>query len=392
MGRPALPIGTGGVIRTTRYARSGAGPGRVFRARARFRDVDGVTRQVERHRPTAGEAERVLREALRDRGRVMAGSVVSLETKVRAVGEAWWETVRAKGRSPGTVQAYRYRLDNSVLPALGGLRLRELTVGVIDRHLQTVARRHGPGTAKLDRTALSGICGYAARHDALSRNLVREAGPIAAGRKPERRTLTLAGAARLRALLAEDSTAVGRDLPDFVGMMLATGMRIGECSALTWNTLDLDAGTVEIRGTAIRILGRGMVIKPTPKTDASHRLLHLPSWCVGMLRRRRSQHASRAAPGALGGDAPVFTAPKGGLRDASNTQEHLTQAFTAAGFGGLTSHGLRRTVATAMDEAGLSARAAADQLGHAHPSLTTDVYFARKTGDTGAAALLEALA
>lgn len=44
-----------------------------------------------------------------------------------------------------------------------------------------------------------------------------------------------------------------------------------------------------------------------------------------------------------------------------------------------------------MDEACLSGRAAADQLGHAKPSVTQDVYFGRKTRNTGAAAILETL-
>jgi hypothetical protein len=44
-----------------------------------------------------------------------------------------------------------------------------------------------------------------------------------------------------------------------------------------------------------------------------------------------------------------------------------------------------------MDNAGLSSRAAADQLGHANTAMTTDVYFGRKVATTGAPAVLEAL-
>ena len=44
-----------------------------------------------------------------------------------------------------------------------------------------------------------------------------------------------------------------------------------------------------------------------------------------------------------------------------------------------------------MDEAGLSARAAADQLGHAKVSMTQDHYFGRKIAKTGAADVLEAM-
>jgi len=42
-----------------------------------------------------------------------------------------------------------------------------------------------------------------------------------------------------------------------------------------------------------------------------------------------------------------------------------------------------------LDEAGLSARAVADQLGHSRPSMTQDVYMGRKVASTAAAEALE---
>ena len=97
------------------------------------------------------------------------------------------------------------------------------------------------------------------------------------------------------------------------------------------------------------------------------------------------------ATGAARGSRPVFPAPLGGWRDPSNPQADLRDAFTAAGFDWVTTHTFRKTVATLMDHAGLSSRAAADQLGHANTSMTTDVYFGRKVATTGAAAVLETL-
>lgn len=46
----------------------------------------------------------------------------------------------------------------------------------------------------------------------------------------------------------------------------------------------------------------------------------------------------------------------------------------AEAFGWVTSHTYRRTVATRLDDAGLSACAIADHLGHAKPSMTQDVF------------------
>jgi integrase len=85
----------------------------------------------------------------------------------------------------------------------------------------------------------------------------------------------------------------------------------------------------------------------------------------------------------------VFCSVLGGLRDRDNALGDLRNALNAAGFEWVTSHTFRRTVATLMDQSGLTARAAADQLGHSHPSLTQDVYYGRRIANTGAAYVLE---
>jgi integrase len=139
-----------------------------------------------------------------------------------------------------------------------------------------------------------------------------------------------------------------------------------------------------VRAAVVRVKGQGLVVKKT-KTDTGARTLVLPQWCVTMLRDR----ATRAQP--LEESDPVFPAPLGGWRDSSNTQADLRDAFAMPGFDRVTSHVFRETVATLMDQAGLSSRAAAYQLGHANTSMTTDVYFGRKVPATGAAAVLEAL-
>ena len=195
--------------------------------------------------------------------------------------------------------------------------------------------------------------------------------------------LTAAQAAQLRAALTYDEKAVRRDLPDLVSGMLATGLRVGEVCALTWDCVDFDASTVRTNGIVVRIPGMGLTIKTDESNKVTRRTLRLPSWATEMLRMRASHFVHS--------HDPIFPAPLGGLRDPSNTQADLRDAFATAGFEWVTSHVLRRTVATLMDQAGLSARAAADQLGHSKPSMTTDNYYGRGVVDTGAADVLEQL-
>ncbi|GAA1826557.1 tyrosine-type recombinase/integrase [Microlunatus capsulatus] len=116
--------------------------------------------------------------------------------------------------------------------------------------------------------------------------------------------------------------------------------------------------------------------------------MELTSWAIAMFRRRHQA----AKPSTDAETFVAFPAPvAGGLRDPDNTLQMMRESFRAAGFDGLTSHQFRKTVGTLMDGAGLSARAAADQLGHSKTSLTADVYMGRKKRATGAAAVLEKL-
>ncbi|MBB3084650.1 tyrosine-type recombinase/integrase [Geodermatophilus sabuli] len=124
------------------------------------------------------------------------------------------------------------------------------------------------------------------------------------------------------------SSAIARDLPGLVGFLMATGLRIGEACGLAWNAVDLEVGTIEVRVSAVRVRGQGLVVKST-KTDAGTRTLVLPRWCTAMLRDR-AEHLTATDDDP--GRRPVFPAPLGGWRDPSNTQADLRDAFASAGF------------------------------------------------------------
>jgi integrase len=85
---------------------------------------------------------------------------------------------------------------------------------------------------------------------------------------------------------------------------------------------------------------------------------------------------------------PVFPDSKVGWRDPANTRRDIRRA-RGEEFSWVTSHVFRKTAATMLDEAGLTARQIANQLGHSRPSLTQDVHMGRGVVDPQAAAALE---
>jgi len=85
----------------------------------------------------------------------------------------------------------------------------------------------------------------------------------------------------------------------------------------------------------------------------------------------------------------VFPDSRGGWRDPSNTSRDLRNARGSEEFAWVTSHVFRKTAATELDRAGLSARQIADQLGHSKVSMTQDHYLGRRVVDGQVADALE---
>lgn len=91
MARPPLPIGTWGNIRTEKL-----GPNR-YCARARFRDYDGSTRDVEATDTTGPAAIRALKVKLRDRA-APNDDEITRETHISRLASLWLDEITAEER------------------------------------------------------------------------------------------------------------------------------------------------------------------------------------------------------------------------------------------------------------------------------------------------------
>jgi integrase len=365
--RQPNPVGSFGKI-TRAKRKDGA-----WTARTYVRDLDGERRLVTRHGTSGAAAERELRVALAGR---FAGPDARAESSVRIrdLAERWITDVQhaaeAGERSPNTARLYRHYLDRHILPAIGALQVREATVPRLDTFISTVSANSGAAAAKACRSALSGILGLAVRQGAIPSNPVRDVGPIRGTRsRVKARSLTVEECGSWLAQLEADRAAVRRDLPDLTRWLLATGVRIGEAIAVSWDNIDLDHRVVEIDHKIMRVKGQGLLRVRQTKSMAGHRTLPLPHFAMRMLARRQV---------VSGGAGPLFPDSRGGWRDPSNVSRELREARGSGQFSWVTSHVFRKTCATLLDESELSARQIADQLGHAKVSMTQDNYLGRR--------------
>jgi integrase len=85
----------------------------------------------------------------------------------------------------------------------------------------------------------------------------------------------------------------------------------------------------------------------------------------------------------------IFPSSAGTCRDPDNFDKQWRKVRGDLGVPDVTSHSFRKSLATMIDDAGLSARVGADQLGHAKASMTQDRYMRRGKVHAEVAALLD---
>ncbi|HME74274.1 MAG TPA: tyrosine-type recombinase/integrase [Mycobacterium sp.] len=149
-----------------------------------------------------------------------------------------------------------------------------------------------------------------------------------------------------------------------------------------WTDFDESAATLTITGKVVRASGQGLLRIDGTKTPAGHRALPLPTFAMTVLSARRSK-------AYLGEQSMIFPSMAGTWRDPDNFRARWREVRETLGVPDVTSHSFRKTVATLIDDEGLSARIGADHLGHARVSETMDTYMARGRSHTAVAELLD---
>ncbi|WP_125100183.1 site-specific integrase [Leucobacter chromiireducens] len=374
MSRPRNPIGTHGVIKVDEIA-----PGKV-RARTRYRFSDGKLRQVERFSSSKSKAEHALKTALTtieaDRGGELRPT-----TTLRALGQLFLAAKRDAGRSEGTLETYGYAVNAHIGKEIGDMSVAEATPERLQKFLTRIEKENGPGAAKNCRSSLSGMMGLAVRNGAISRNPVRELERISHRKKKGSEAIPLAELPGFISKVQNDALLKEWDTVELIEFMLSTGWRVAEACALEVSSVDFKAGTATVDAIAKRLPKIGMQRQLFPKTAASARTTPLPKSTVKLLERRRNR--------LEGQTALLFPTPLMKLRDPSNTQREIRDRRDDLGYPELSTHSFRKTVATMLDAAGLSARDIAEYLGQANPSITQDIYMAKQTGSKKAAETMQ---
>ncbi|WP_172644101.1 tyrosine-type recombinase/integrase [Corynebacterium auriscanis] len=351
-GRPVTPLGTWGNINTKTI-----GEGKV-RAETRLRLYDGQTVRIRAIRKSKTAAINEVKARCQERLGVVDTPTLTTTSSVEQLLNYWLEDVDVRGASK---DRYRTATNRHLIPAMGAMRLNEVTGAFLQQWLNSQTS----GVVPNCRTVLLGAFGMAARFGIVNQNPMLNV-KLKKRRSREVRALTEGEVQPFRDQIAASGN---QTLIDVVDVCLATGLRAGEVLALRWDDVDLDGNPprLEVSGTLTYSKGRGMYRQDQGKTSNAMRFVHLSALAVEVLKRRRDLFE--------GVVDPVFPSGAGTYIWENNFNRWL-RAARGERFDWVTVHTLRKTLASVITRH-MSPRDAAEVLGHADSRLTEQVYVAR---------------
>jgi len=279
---------------------------------------------------------------------------------------------------------YRHLADDYVRLHLGHLRVRDVTPEVIlawqrklmkdggtkrrvdENGKQLLGKALSPNTVRLARAPLSGAFKLAVSTGVVASNPIAQV-PRSRPKRSIPKHWTPEQAREFLGLMEGDRTW------PIWAFLLGSGLRIGELVCLRWPNVDLERQWVRVV-EFVSTLGHDLV----PSMGKSHdaiRTIELDAGLVGVLRRQRQLQAEeRVAATRYESSEYVFTKKTGSHYHPQRLSRLLGVYSEELGLPRLTAHGLRHTSATLMLASGVPPKVAAERLGHADPTLFTNLY------------------
>lgn len=158
-------------------------------------------------------------------------------------------------------------------------------------------------------------------------------------------------------------------------LLAYSGIRIGECLALTWHDLDYKNNTITINKTLART-DKGITIQ-TPKTKASNRVISLDVETIQILKSwqlEQRKQLLKIGINSMNKHQLIFNSNKNSFIFSSVITYDIKQIAKKAGIHPITSHGFRHTHATLLFASGMDIKQVQARLGRSKVQTTLDVY------------------
>lgn len=301
-----------------------------------------------------------------------------------------WLATKALTLKPTTMAGYTDYITKDLIPALGGIRLEQLSHQHIAQfvRIQLDADR-GPVTLRRCVATLSSALNDAVRQRRLTHNAAQYTA-VPRPAKPQRVCWTPSEAVTFLRYCAD----INDPLTELFEVLIGTGMRKGEALALHWADVHLDDRVLFVRHTLSNVNNTTPVFT-TPKTKTSLDWIGLSSRVVDALQRQaRGQHARRLAAGMPRNRyGLVFCRDNGQPLRPEYVLHHFHKLTDEAGVPRIRVHDLRHLAATLMIASDVPLGVVSKTMRHSTLSVTVNIYghLARHTAHQAVDAMADTL-
>ena len=286
--------------------------------------------------------------------------------------DEWFETFVVYSIKNYTADSYRTIMKCHIFPALGSIRISDLTPTKIQQFYNQllIVKGLSPKTVKNVHGVLHKALEKAKTLRMIPYNPT-EACELPRVEKSEITPLDQEGIKALLKELSEEKYSIVYEVTLF------TGMRQGEVLGLTWDCVDFEKQTINIKKQLIKTHKvNGEYVLESTKNGKS-RVIHAGSTVMGWLREQQQQQAEMAnAAGSAWNNAwnLVFTNELGGHLCHFTVYRRFKEIVRKIGLSDVRFHDLRHSFAVVCLEAGVDIKTLQGELGHATTSFTLDTY------------------
>ena len=280
--------------------------------------------------------------------------------------------------APTTKELYVKIINNIIIPSLGHMKLKDIKPIHVQRFIQMLGGegvrvdkkgdKLSPATVKRYLTVLKSIMTQAYKLELISQN------PTSSSKlyipeviEPDIEIFTKEETAQMLSCLDNEPLM----FQVFIHLAIVTGCRRGELTALRWENVNLNNGTILIKQSNYKLTGKETRSK-TPKTKNSIRDIAIPAYLVELLKQYQVEQSEYKIN--LGdkwaNENWLFTQVDGSVMNPHTPTRQFTKFLKKNNIPHRKLHALRHTSATILLPSGTNIKTVASRLGHTQLSTT----------------------
>lgn len=324
---------------------------------------DGKPLRIEKYFDTYEEAKVWLPDAkYEDRHGMMASNMTV---------DAWykqWIGDKMNTQKPNTVRNYSERYVRNIQPCIGGMLIKDVKPVHCQNILNRMSKDYAGSTINLTLQTIKVMFNSAENNDVIKKCPTKG---VKCTKKIDKNVRFLTNEEHTKFL----EVAKGTSNYSQYRFLLETGLRTGEMIGLKWSDLDFEKRTIKVQRQLEFRYSTQEWRWGDPKSNSGFRTIPMTDTCYQLLIDLKEER--RQSTVVIKNDEfkdVVFINRNGTPTKNSTYDSHLTKLALKAGIEHFSMHSLRHTFATRCIDAGIDPKTLQKILGHAHLSMTMDLY------------------